>query len=261
MSGITIPATGSGTQNPSVATEVISSDHYQLFKLIDGNVGSLSPVGTSANPLFVRYTVSTLPITGTVLTQGGSLTAFQGAAPWTFIGSVNITGDVAAGSLDVGFPVKIGGYAISSAFPTSVGSGTRVNALFDRTGRQITMLGAPLALRQNKHNDFTGPLSGTVVWSAGVANRIIVTDFNVMAGSGTSGIVTLFYARSGAPIQFTVGSGICLFRAEMAPSSTVKPGALKSLPYPECGDANDAVRISISTSMQVYVQVGGFEAP
>lgn len=199
----------------------------------------------------------------------GSLTAYQGNAPWSFTGSAFTSssgdaGDTSHGSLDpvTSNPVKIGGYSISSVFPTAVASsGIRVNAVFDRVGRQIIANWAPLTLSQNKHNDFTGPLSGTIVWTPGVANRVCVTDLRVVAGSGTAGIVTLYYARSGAPINFTVASGVCLFRGEMAPSATAKPGAVITFPFPAVGDANDALRISITTTMQVYVQAGGFEAP
>lgn len=365
MSGITIPATGSGTQQPSVATEVISSDHYQLFKLIDGNVGSLSPVGTSANPIFARFPalqpvqVTSYPspiltsvvsqvlgnivgsvgmtqlagpwtFVGTVANRGvlanstfvssveapvliggyalpsgtvtdlpvgsfgavialfdrhgrqrvvvdsgfvnvASLTAFQGGAPWAVTGSVNITtgnspvvvvGDIAAGSLETAnsFPVKMGGVAVTSAFPAYVGSGTRVSAVFDRGGRQLVQLHAPITMRQNRWNSFTGPLSGTVVISClTLGGRIVVTDYNVQAGSATSGIMGLYFARSGAPINITVGSGTALFYGELAPSATVKPGAVKAYTYPEVGDPNDALRISLSTSMQAYVTVGYYE--
>jgi hypothetical protein len=280
--GITIPATGSGTQTPVVATEVISGNHYQFLKLVDPQVGSLDPFGTSANPIFTRFPALqpvqissySSPLLVSVVSQAltnivGSIGMTQLAGPWTFIGSVFATlpntpfqnqGDTFHGSADVGFPVKIGGFAVTSSFPSYVNSGARVNAIFDRGGRLLVQPMAPITMRLNKQNDFTGPLSGTVVWSCGLAGgRIVVTDFNVAAGSATAGIVTLFMARSGPPINFTVGSGISIFRAEMAPSATVKPGALKSYTYPEVGDPNDAVRISISTSMQVYVNVGGYE--
>lgn len=295
---ITIPATGSGTQNPPVATEIIGGEHYQFFKLVDGNVGSAAAVGTSANPLNVfqpgvqtiigsvgmtqlgaPWSVvgsvftgpNTVTLVGSTLIQS-SLTVFQGAAPWSVVGSVFVAtnspflmeGDTSAGSLDDinSNPIKIGGYSVGSSFPTAVASGgIRVNAAFDRVGRQLVAHWAPLTLSQNKHNDFLGPASGTIVWTPGVANRVCVTDLRVVAGSATAGIVSIYFARSGAPINFTVGSGVCLFRGEMAPSATAKPGAVMTFPYPTVGDANDALRISITTTMEIYVQVGGFEAP
>ncbi len=275
---ITIPATGPGTIVPAVATESHgTAGHFQLIKLTDGNVGSLTPVGTSANPFNV-YQPGIQTIIGSIgVTQIsgpwsviGSLAATQVGAPWSIVGSVIVAanspfiieGDISHSSADplTSFPVKIGGYAVTSSFPAAVNSGARVNALFDKVGRFITMPYATLGMNQNKHNDFTGPLSGTVVWSAGVNGRICVTDLRVMAGSATAGIVSIYFARSGAPINFTVGSGVCLFRGEMAPSATAKPGAVVPFNFPTVGDANDALRISITTTMQIYVQAGGFEA-
>jgi len=245
---ITIPATGPGTIIPIVATESHGvAGHFQLIKLIDGSVGSLSPVGTSANPLNI-----TQPALQNIV---GSIGVTQLGGVWA------MGGEIAHDVADSGNPVKIGGYAATSAFPSAVASGDRVNALFDRTGRIVTANWAPLAMGQSKHNDFTGPLSGTVVWSGGVNSRICVTDVRIIAGSATPGIATLYFARSGAPINFTVASGVCVFRGEMAPSATVKPGAVMQFGYPVAGDPNDSLRISLTTTMQVYVQVGGFEAP
>lgn len=263
---ITIPATGPGTIVPAVATESHGvAGHFQLVKLADGNVGSLSPVGTSANPLNVYQ-----PGIQTII---GSIGVTQISGPWSVVGSVLSTvfanspflmeGDTFHSSADpIGSnPVKIGGYAVTSAFPTAVNCGARVNAIFDRSGRQIIQNFAPATLRQTKWNTFTGPLSGTVVWSPGVNNRIAVTDIKVVAGSATAGIVGLFFARSGAPINITVGSGTALFYGEMAPSATAKPGALMAYTYPEVSDPNDALRISLSSAIQVYINVGGFEIP
>jgi len=50
------------------------------------------------------------------------------------IGEVDVVGDVAHNGIDSGKPVKIGGYANSSA-PGNVANGDRVNAWFDRAGR------------------------------------------------------------------------------------------------------------------------------
>ncbi len=250
---ITIPATGPGTIVPAVATESHGvAGHFQLVKLADGNVGSLSPVGTSANPLNVYQ-----PGLQTII---GSIGVTQLAGPWFVVGSVVALGDAAHNAADVGNPVKIGGFAVSSSFPTYVDSGDRVNALFDRAGRLIIGPYAPGTLRQTKQLDFTGPLSGTIVWTPGVANRIIVLDYKVMAGSATAGIVTLFFARSGAPVNYAANTGTAIFRGEMAPSATVKPGAQFAYTYPEISEPNDALRITLTTTMQVYVNVGGYEA-
>lgn len=309
---VTIPATGTGDALPAVATELIGGAHYQLFKLIDGNVGSTTPLATSANPLFVRFPSApqvsqanspwivdargfTQPVTGSlVVSQSGiapivgsigvtqlggpwsvvgsvfmspssvtvqsSITVFQGGAPWTNINSSVVYGNVAHGTADAGDPVKIGAFAVQSEFPSPVGSGTRVNALADHHGRLI-VTGIPQSMKVNRSNDYVGPLSGTVVWSANVNGQINITTLKVMAGSATAGVVTVFYAQSGPPVNYTVGSGVTAFRGEMAPSATVKPGAVVPFGLFPCkaGQLNDALRISITTTMQIYLQVDGYE--
>ncbi len=55
-------------------------------------------------------------------------------------GRVLITGSVAHDAVDAGNPVKIGGHALSAG-PTQVAAGDRVNAFFDRSGRQVVVIG------------------------------------------------------------------------------------------------------------------------
>src|ERR1051326_7633473 len=251
---ITIPATGSGDTAPVVATEVISAQHYQLVKLIDGNVGSLAPIGTTGNPL-------------DTFNVGGSMTAFQGGAPWSVTGSVYATGSVNATVLgnvahdaaDAGNPVKVGGFTIVNSWPSKVGSGDRSNFISDELGRQV-IVGVPLGITQNKQNAFTGVISGTVVWSPAPNGVINITMARIMAGSATAGMVALYFAASGAPINFVAGTGTCVFQAEMAPSTTAKPGVVIPFGLNPCrGAANDALRLYLSSAMQVYVQVDGYE--
>lgn len=49
-----------------------------------------------------------------------------------------IAGDVASDSVDAGSPVKIGGQARTTN-PTAVANGDRVNAIFDKLGRQLVI--------------------------------------------------------------------------------------------------------------------------
>ena len=56
---ITIPATGSGTATPDVATEVVGGDHYQYVKLVDGTAASSAVIPGTSNGLQV-VTASTV---------------------------------------------------------------------------------------------------------------------------------------------------------------------------------------------------------
>jgi hypothetical protein len=91
--------------------------------------GLTSPVSYSAGPI----------ATGSFVFNGstwdrarsGGVTGFQG-----------VSGDTAHDAVDAGYPIKIGGYANSSA-PASASSGDRVNAWFDLTGKQQVSVVAP----------------------------------------------------------------------------------------------------------------------
>lgn len=95
---------GSG---PLVATDDVGSTHYQVVKLNIGNDGVSIPVDGK------------IPVT----VVSGSITAIIG-------------GDIAHDSPDSGNPSKIGGKGYG-ALPTAVTANDRVNAYFDREGRQI----------------------------------------------------------------------------------------------------------------------------
>jgi hypothetical protein len=56
---ITIPATGSGTATPDVATETVGGDHYQYIKLVDGTAASSTVIPGTSNGLQV-VTASTV---------------------------------------------------------------------------------------------------------------------------------------------------------------------------------------------------------
>ena len=84
MSEITIPATGTGTNQPQVATDQVAGIHYQYVKLVDGTVGS-SNVGQidGSNNLHV-------------LPQGGSQTSFIPSGQALAASAINYGGSVSA---------------------------------------------------------------------------------------------------------------------------------------------------------------------
>lgn len=108
---LTIPASGTGTATPVVATDDVSSVHYQKIKVDLGGDGvSLPLVGVDETG---ASAVDTLPV--------------GGGTPHD--------------SVDSGHPVKIGGKAASTT-PSAVAAGDRVNAWFDITGALRVILAA-----------------------------------------------------------------------------------------------------------------------
>ena len=58
-------------ENYTVAAEVIASRQYQSVKLIDGTVGSTTPVGTESNPLYVAP-VSPVEVKSALISEASS---------------------------------------------------------------------------------------------------------------------------------------------------------------------------------------------
>lgn len=96
---VTLPATGTGTATPVVATDDVAGKHYQRIKLTDGAEDSATPIPGDANGLATQ-------------------------------------GSVAADAAVAGKPNLQGGRA-SDAVPTAVSAdGDAVHAWFDRRGAQ-----------------------------------------------------------------------------------------------------------------------------
>lgn len=80
---VTLPATGSGSATPVVATEDIAGVQFQAVKLVDGTVGSTTPiplVATLENGLDVDVTRSALPSGAATEASLAKLTITQGDA-------------------------------------------------------------------------------------------------------------------------------------------------------------------------------------
>lgn len=113
----------------TVATETIATIEYQKVKLIDATASSVNPTGVAANPL----------VTTSV-------------------------GDIANAATDSGNPIKIGGVG-KTANPTAVTDGQRVNALFDKLGKQI-VVGAIRDLKTQQITTITASVAETTVLTA-----------------------------------------------------------------------------------------------
>lgn len=109
---VTIPATGSGTATPSVATDVITSTHYQIMKVYDATAGSTNAlIVTAAGAAKVDGSAVTQPVSGTVTANLGTL---NGAAL-----DASVTGlQVAQGSTTSGQKGGLILGAVTTAAPT-----------------------------------------------------------------------------------------------------------------------------------------------
>jgi hypothetical protein len=78
--------------------------------------------------------------------------------------SIPVAGDVASGSTDSGNPLKVGGIA-KTANPTAVTDGQRVGALFDKSGKQVTV-GAIRSLKAVQATTITSSTSPVTIVTA-----------------------------------------------------------------------------------------------
>jgi hypothetical protein len=60
VSNVTLPPAGTGTNQPVISTELIGGVNIQTVKLLDGTVGSTTPIPGGTNGLLV-YSTATLP--------------------------------------------------------------------------------------------------------------------------------------------------------------------------------------------------------
>lgn len=187
---ITIPATGSGTAAPVVATDDVAGVHYQRVKLVDGAADSTALIGGDAtNGLDV------------------DVTRVQG--------TVAVAGDVAHDAADSGNPVKVGGKARTTN-PTAVANADRVDAMFDDVGRQVV---APYGVRDlvsHQHTQIASSSSETTIVTAAGAGvfadliALIVTNQTATAvtveikdaTAGTTRMIIALAASGGAVITF-----------------------------------------------------------
>lgn len=169
----------------------------------------------------------------------------QQAALSSTVDSVAAVGNVAAGSADAGWPLKIGGKAGTSV-PGTVDAGDRVDALFSLTGKQVIL---PYSLGPDLCYGTSGVMSTTgtatvLAPTMTVGQRLYVTEVLVQnSSSGTATWVNLQEQTSGS-ILHTVyapasGGGAALH----FPAPLRLPGTATAL-CAVCETANAAVRVS-----------------
>lgn len=105
------------------------------------------------------------------------------------------TGDTASGSSDAGNPNKIGGVGKTSN-PTAVTDGQRVNAIFDKLGKQV-VVGSIRDLKVNQITTITSSTSETTVLTAVASTFLDVYGVICVNSSGTATNVSFKDATSG----------------------------------------------------------------
>jgi hypothetical protein len=207
----TVTTVPSGTQ--AVTGTVVTSG--VATQTVAGTVTTV-PSGTQAvTGTVVTSGVATQTITGTVATAGVVTQTVAGTVTAVPLGTHTITGDTSSGATDGGSPVKIGGYATTTN-PTAVTSGQRVNATFDKIGRQIVV---PNQVRQMVNSalvTLTSTTATTLLTAGGTGVFLDLTclcisnystsNVNVSVNDGSSTRMSFGVAASGggAVVPFVV---------------------------------------------------------
>ena len=111
----------------------------------------------------------------------------------------------------------------------------------------------------SRAGEYTTAQTGVALWTPGTGRKFVVTDLTISTGGTTAGIVTVWQGASG-DTAYTAGTDPVLFRGEFAPSTTARPGVVKTLKSPFCSTTNDHIlRVTTSAAMTVYIQVQGYE--
>lgn len=195
---------GAGT---TVATDDVSSVHFQKVKLVDGTADSSAAIpGDATNGLDVDVT----RVQGTV-TVSGTVTAS------------NTTGDVASGATNGGNPVQIGIEAIAhGSNPSAVTAGQRTKLYANRAGIPFQIGGHPnvvtsSARRADSDNGVTDGAIGPGTVNTGT--KVVVTRLTVACSNANTVNVAckVGFGASSIPADSTTGAAGVLMDHEGIP--------------------------------------------
>lgn len=116
---------------------------------------------------------------------------------------VPTVGNVANDGVDSGNPIKIGGIARTTN-PTAVADADRVNAMFDKVGRQVMVLASPRALTTHATTTISTTTETTILAAGGAGVFHDVTQIVLSNTSQSSVRVDIRDATSGT-IRLSVG--------------------------------------------------------
>lgn len=175
---VTIPATGTGTATPSVATDDVSGQHFQKIKLADGAADSSAMIGGDAtNGLDVDVTRLNDGGNSITVDNGGTFAVQESGSALTALQLIDdpVFADDAGYTVGTSKVMAIGANAVvHGSTPDAADANDAVNPIANRHRVLWTIGGHPNAK------------SATYLWTAAT------TDDNVMAAiaSGTKYAVT-----------------------------------------------------------------------
>lgn len=110
----------------------------------------------------------------------------------------------------------------------------------------------------HKEGNYAATQTTTTLHATTAGKKFAITDITVSTDGTTAGIVTIYDAASAT--AFSAGTTPSIFRASFAPSTTARPGAVKSfnVPYVSATTSN-YVLVTITGITASYIQINGYE--
>jgi hypothetical protein len=111
----------------------------------------------------------------------------------------------------------------------------------------------------HKDVEYTTQQTGATLWTPTAGKKFTVTDLTITTAGTTAGLVTLFDTGS-AVTAYVANTNTAIFRGNFVPSATSTPGVVKPFTIPYVSQtANNALKVTTSAAMTVYIQVSGYE--
>ena len=192
------PSTGSLLANPYT----LVANAVQAFQIVlsgaDQVRARLSTVIAGTGSATIKYSQGQQSGTANVNIANPSVSVAQATAANL---NAQVAGDTAAAATDAGNPVKTGGRAnVGATYPTAVTNGQRVNAMYDKTGKQIAT-GALREMKGKQYTTITTNTSTTVVTAGGAGT---FNDVYAIVVTNTSATATSITFNDGAANQLTL---------------------------------------------------------
>lgn len=208
-SGVTLTVNGSGVTQPvSVAAGATTIAKAEDVASADGDVGvpamavrKATPANTSgadgdyemlqmsAGRLWVDASGVTLTVASHEVTNAGTF-------------AVQAAGDVAHDAADSGKPQKIGGMARTTN-PTAVADADRVNAIFDKLGKQV-VVGSIRDLKTTQYTVITSSTSETTVLTAAGAGVFLDVYGVIVTNSSATTCEVIFKDSTAGSNRFSI---------------------------------------------------------
>lgn len=228
-SGNTQPVSGTVTTTPpaNASTNVAqvagtTTDTNSGVK----SAGTLRVVLATDQPQLTNKILVTPDSVALPANQSVNVAQFAGATAITsgVTGSQAVGGDTAAAATDAGNPLKIGGVGRTTN-PTAVTDGQRVNGLFDKLGKQISVP-AIRVLKGRQVTTITASTAETTIVTADATNFLDIYCLIITNTSATATNITIKDATAGTTVQtFAVPAadnrGFCVEAGSAITQSTV----------------------------------------